>query len=61
MNNNVRSARSDCQVLVVGAGPAGLTLASELLAEGLSTRIIERRVFPSKPAVEASERTKEVA
>jgi len=43
MNKSVRSAGSDCQVLVVGAGPAGLTLASELLAEGLSTRIIERR------------------
>lgn len=33
----------DVQVLVVGAGPAGLTLASELLAQGVSTRIIDQR------------------
>jgi 2-polyprenyl-6-methoxyphenol hydroxylase-like FAD-dependent oxidoreductase len=31
------------QVLVVGAGPAGLTLASELLAQGVSVRIIDQR------------------
>ena len=34
---------NDVQVLVVGAGPAGLTLASELLAQGVSTRIIDQR------------------
>jgi 2-polyprenyl-6-methoxyphenol hydroxylase-like FAD-dependent oxidoreductase len=33
---------SDCQVLVVGAGPTGLTLACELLAKGVRTRIIDR-------------------
>ena len=34
------------QVLVVGAGPAGLTLASELLAQGVTTRIIDQRDGP---------------
>ena len=36
-------SQNDVQVLVVGAGPAGLTLASELLAQGVSTRIIDQR------------------
>ena len=34
---------NEVQVLVVGAGPAGLTLASELLAQGISTLIIDQR------------------
>jgi 2-polyprenyl-6-methoxyphenol hydroxylase-like FAD-dependent oxidoreductase len=33
---------SDCQVLVVGAGPTGLVLAAELLARGISTRVIDK-------------------
>lgn len=33
---------SDCQVLVVGAGPTGLVLAAELLGRGISTRIIDK-------------------
>jgi 2-polyprenyl-6-methoxyphenol hydroxylase-like FAD-dependent oxidoreductase len=37
-----RSARPDCQVLVVGAGPTGLVLAADLLARGISTRIIDK-------------------
>jgi 2-polyprenyl-6-methoxyphenol hydroxylase-like FAD-dependent oxidoreductase len=32
----------DCQVLVVGAGPTGLVLAAELLARGISVRIIDQ-------------------
>jgi 2-polyprenyl-6-methoxyphenol hydroxylase-like FAD-dependent oxidoreductase len=32
----------DCQVLVVGAGPTGLALAAELLARGISVRIIDK-------------------
>jgi 2-polyprenyl-6-methoxyphenol hydroxylase-like FAD-dependent oxidoreductase len=33
---------SDCQVLIVGAGPTGLVLAAELLARGVRTRIIDK-------------------
>ncbi len=33
---------SDCQVLVVGAGPTGLVLAAELLARGIRTRVIDK-------------------
>jgi 2-polyprenyl-6-methoxyphenol hydroxylase-like FAD-dependent oxidoreductase len=33
---------SDCQVLVVGAGPTGLVLACELLARGIRARIIDQ-------------------
>ena len=33
---------TDCQVLVVGAGPTGLVLAAELLARGISVRIIDK-------------------
>jgi 2-polyprenyl-6-methoxyphenol hydroxylase-like FAD-dependent oxidoreductase len=42
MQNDLRSARPDCQVLVVGAGPTGLVLAADLLARGVSTRIIDK-------------------
>lgn len=34
--------RSNCQVLVVGAGPTGLVLAAQLLARGIGTRIIDK-------------------
>src|SRR5580693_7145496 len=37
-----RTTRRDCQVLVVGAGPTGLVLAADLLARGVSTRIIDK-------------------
>ena len=33
---------TDCQVLVVGAGPTGLVLAADLLARGIRTRIIDK-------------------
>jgi 2-polyprenyl-6-methoxyphenol hydroxylase-like FAD-dependent oxidoreductase len=33
---------TDCQVLVVGAGPAGLVLAAELLARGIGVRVIDK-------------------
>jgi 2-polyprenyl-6-methoxyphenol hydroxylase-like FAD-dependent oxidoreductase len=37
-----RAGRRDCQVLVVGAGPTGLVLAADLLARGITTRIIDK-------------------
>src|SRR5215472_17878041 len=42
--NTLASVRpdSDCEVLVVGAGPTGLVLAAELLARGIRTRIIDQ-------------------
>src|SRR6185437_51541 len=33
---------SDCQVLVIGAGPTGLVLAAELLTRGIRTRVIDK-------------------
>jgi 2-polyprenyl-6-methoxyphenol hydroxylase-like FAD-dependent oxidoreductase len=42
-----RTASSDCQVLVVGSGPTGLTLAAQLLARGVSTRVIDKGDGPS--------------
>ena len=40
------SSSTDCQVLVVGAGPTGLTLAAQLLARGIRTRIIDKHRSP---------------
>jgi 2-polyprenyl-6-methoxyphenol hydroxylase-like FAD-dependent oxidoreductase len=42
MQNTRRPGRPDCQVLVVGAGPAGLVLAADLLARGVAARIIDK-------------------
>jgi len=33
---------SDCDVLIVGAGPTGLVLACELLARGIGVRVIDK-------------------
>jgi 2-polyprenyl-6-methoxyphenol hydroxylase-like FAD-dependent oxidoreductase len=40
--NGTQNTRPDCQVLIVGAGPTGLVLAADLLARGISTRIIDK-------------------
>lgn len=37
-----RMNATDCQVLVVGAGPTGLVLAAELLTRGIHTRVIDK-------------------
>ena len=34
-------------VIIVGAGPTGLTLAAELASLGIHTRVIEKRSSPS--------------
>ena len=39
---NTTTFRTDCDALVVGAGPTGLTLAAQLLARGVRTRIIDK-------------------
>jgi len=36
------TSRTDCDVLVIGAGPTGLTLAAQLVARGVRTRIIDK-------------------
>src|SRR5580693_6218931 len=37
---------ADTQVLIIGAGPAGLFAASELLRHGVRPRIVEQRRAP---------------
>jgi 2-polyprenyl-6-methoxyphenol hydroxylase-like FAD-dependent oxidoreductase len=39
---------TDCQVLVVGAGPTGLVLAAQLLARGIRTRVIDKAQAPAE-------------
>ena len=41
------TATPDCQVLVVGAGPTGLTLAAQLLARGIHARVIDKGEGPA--------------
>jgi 2-polyprenyl-6-methoxyphenol hydroxylase-like FAD-dependent oxidoreductase len=41
-NRNGVHSGSDCQVLVVGAGPTGLILAAELLRRGVHVRVVDK-------------------
>jgi len=45
--NTSQTFGSQCQVLVVGAGPTGLVLAAQLLARGVRTRIIDKAAVPA--------------
>jgi len=42
------TSSSECQVLVVGAGPTGLVLAAQLLARGIRTRIVDKSDGPAR-------------
>lgn len=48
-----RSTGRVCEVLVVGAGPAGLTHAIELARRGIAVRIIDKRAAPAEQADKA--------
>lgn len=49
-----RPAPGDPEVLIVGAGPAGSSLAWRLASSGIRTRILDARAFPrSKPCGDA--------
>src|ERR1700722_11292547 len=37
-----------CDVLVIGAGPVGLTLACELLRHGVRVRLVEKKAGPNQ-------------
>jgi 2-polyprenyl-6-methoxyphenol hydroxylase-like FAD-dependent oxidoreductase len=46
MSPNAAQTDDDTQVLIIGAGPAGLFAASELLRHGVRPRIVEQRRAP---------------
>jgi putative polyketide hydroxylase len=45
---SVKPQTTDVQVVIVGAGPAGLTAATALAQEGIETLVLERRLHPSR-------------
>lgn len=42
MNIHARNTAQECDVLIIGAGPTGLTLACDLARRGINVRIIEK-------------------
>jgi 2-polyprenyl-6-methoxyphenol hydroxylase-like FAD-dependent oxidoreductase/heme-degrading monooxygenase HmoA len=52
-SGDASAARFDTDVLVVGAGPAGLTLAIELARRGVRCKLVEKRPEPSSQADKA--------
>ena len=49
----VTAGQAVCDVLVVGAGPAGLTHAIELARRGIAVRVIDKRAKPAEEADKA--------
>lgn len=47
-NSDIDQHTPNCDVLIVGAGPTGLTLAIELARRGISYRIIDKAPHPSQ-------------
>lgn len=47
-NSDIHQHPPDCDVLIVGAGPTGLTLAIELARRGISYRMIDKAPHPSQ-------------
>jgi 2-polyprenyl-6-methoxyphenol hydroxylase-like FAD-dependent oxidoreductase len=47
------AADMDCEVLIVGGGPVGLFLASELALAGVSVEVLERRERPGAEGIPA--------
>jgi 2-polyprenyl-6-methoxyphenol hydroxylase-like FAD-dependent oxidoreductase len=45
--SGTQQATTRCQVLVVGSGPSGLVLAAQLLARGMSVRVIDKGDGPA--------------
>jgi 2-polyprenyl-6-methoxyphenol hydroxylase-like FAD-dependent oxidoreductase len=45
--SGTQKSTSSCQVLIVGAGPTGLVLAVQLLAQGVRVRVIDKREGPA--------------
>ena len=46
LTNNSESYRTSTQIVVVGGGPAGTTVATMLARKGLSVILLERANFP---------------
>lgn len=52
--NDHRDDTTDCDVLIVGAGPVGLTLAMDLAGRGVRVMIAETRHYAQPPSVKCN-------
>ncbi|RMQ24208.1 hypothetical protein ALQ07_01902 [Pseudomonas syringae pv. actinidiae] len=46
MNTHQPVEQDICDVLIIGSGPTGLTLACDLARRGINVRIIEKAAVP---------------